>query len=319
LFAALGISDEGPFTRAFSYSNEVWLGPSVVLRLTPPERSWASAQEQDLLYRLPDAVPHPDVLGSGTYRDRPWLLLRRMPGITLMKAWPALSVADRRSVIHQLGQAMRALHHVPMPAHWQRADLRPDALSALAEPLDVAAPYQQPPERVHALARAARAVPGLDHSLVDAAEAFVAERLPLFSADRHVLVHTDLFGQNLLVEGGRLTAVLDFEMARLAASDLELDVPLRFCNWPHLPVPEEDEDLMRPEEFLRVPTWLAEVYPELFAMPRLRERMQVYAVMHDLRQSIQFPERPGDPAWKPAQRLRAIIRGRSYLRHLLPR
>ena len=24
LFAALGISDEGPFTRAFSYSNEVW-------------------------------------------------------------------------------------------------------------------------------------------------------------------------------------------------------------------------------------------------------------------------------------------------------
>jgi len=77
----------------------------------------------------------------------------------------------------------RLLHHVAIPPDWERPDLRPDTSVELGEPLAVAAPYQQPPERIHALA----------------------------------------------------------------------------------------------------------------------------AVMHDLRQSIQFPERPGDPAWRPAQRLRAIV------------
>jgi aminoglycoside phosphotransferase (APT) family kinase protein len=127
-----------------------------------------------------------------------------------------------------------------------------------------------------------------------------------------------MFGQNLLVERGQLTAVLDFEMARPAAPDLELDVVLRFCHWPHLPVPAEQEQRMRREDFRSVPEWLAETYPELFDAPRLRDRLEVYAVMHDLRQSIQFPARPGEPEWRPVQRLRAIVDGRSYLREVVP-
>ena len=147
-------------------------------------------------------------------------------------------------------------------------------------------------------------------------EALVHERLSMFNGNERTLVHTDMFGQNLLVQHGRLTAVLDFEMARAAAPDLELDVLLRFCHWPHLPVAPEEEHLMRREDFRPVPEWLAEVYPELFDVPRLRERLEVYAVMHDLRQSIQFPERPGEPEWRPVQRLRAVVDGCSYLRDL---
>src|SRR5437764_11150522 len=82
----------------------------------------------------------------------------------------------------------------------------------------------------HALAAAARELGTIDGGLVDAAEALVQERLHLFSRDPRVIVHTDMFGQNLLVERGRLTAVLDFEFARAAAADLELDVLLRFTT-----------------------------------------------------------------------------------------
>jgi hygromycin-B 7''-O-kinase len=228
-------------------------------------------------------------------------------------------VSERRSLIHQLGLAMRALHQVPIPTDWERPDLRPHALSRQLAPLEVAAPYQQPPERIHALAAAARELRDIDRALVDAAEALVLERLHLFSHDARMLVHNDMFGQNLLVERGQLTAVLDFEMARPAAPDLELDVLLRFCHWPHLPVAQEEEDLMRREVFRPVPEWLPEVYPELFGVPSLRDRLEVYAVMHDLRQSIQFPERPGEPEWRPVQRLRAIVNGRSYLDGLVPR
>jgi hygromycin-B 7''-O-kinase len=168
------------------------------------------------------------------------------------------------------------------------------------------------------LAAAAREVGGVDRGLVDAAEALVNERLHLFSGDPPMLVHTDMFGQNLLVEGGRLTAVLDFEMARPAAPDLELDVLLRFCHWPHLPVAPEEEHRMRRQDFNMVPEWIAEVYPQIMDAPSLHDRLEVYSVLHDLRQSIQFPERPCEPEWRPVQRLRAIVNGRSYLRDVVP-
>lgn len=71
LFWAMGIRDAGPFTRACSYSNEVWVERSVFLRLSPSERAWTSAREQDVLSRLRDAIRHPDLLGTGTYQGRP--------------------------------------------------------------------------------------------------------------------------------------------------------------------------------------------------------------------------------------------------------
>lgn len=120
LFTALGIQDAGPFIRAFSYSNDVWVGRSVVFRLSPVERAWTSAREQDILSRLPNAVPHAELLGSGTYEGRPWLLLRRMPGAAFMTAWPGLGMSEQRSLSRQLGLAMRALHQVPIPTDWER-------------------------------------------------------------------------------------------------------------------------------------------------------------------------------------------------------
>jgi hypothetical protein len=52
LLASLGLPDQGPLQRVASYSNAVWRGRTVVLRVAPPERSWAFAHEQDVLQRL---------------------------------------------------------------------------------------------------------------------------------------------------------------------------------------------------------------------------------------------------------------------------
>jgi aminoglycoside phosphotransferase (APT) family kinase protein len=310
------LPDQGPLQRVASYSNAVWLGRTVVLRVAPPERSWAFAHEQDVLQRLPSVVPRASVEVTGTHQGQPWLVLRRLPGRELGRVWPGLTRAQRRDLIQYLGKVLRALHTVELPVGWQRPDLRPETLSRRRTALEVADPYQQPPERIFALAEAARARPFVDVGLVEASLALVAERLPLFTRDRRVLVHTDLHWENLLVEGATLAGVLDFEMARPGAPDLELDVLLRFCCWPHLPAAADYEHLLRPADFRALPEWLAAAYPELFAGPRLRERLEVYAVLHDLRQGIQFPETPGrrQPAWSPWNRLRATLSGTSYLR-----
>ena len=260
-------------------------------------------------------MPHPKILATGEYAGRAWWVMQRVGGQVLGRAWPGMSVLHRRAVILQLGAAMRALHRVGMPVGWQRPDLEPAALDALRTPQEVAAPYQAPPRHIVALGEAARALPFVDTGLVDAAVQLVVERLPLFVDDPQQLVHTDLHWENLMTDGQSLTAILDFERARPAAADLELDVPLRFSYWPHLPVAPDYEASMHAADFRQVPTWLAEAYPELFAGPHLRERLEVYAVVHDLRQGIQFPEQRGltKPLSSPWNRLRATLSGPGYL------
>lgn len=292
----------GPFTPAFSYSNDVWIGREAVLRLsrtTGPDAR--QERERRVLAMLPPAVPHADVLAHGQHGGRDWLLLRRAPGQVLGRAWPIASLSTRRALIDQLGEALRALHALPVP-DWLGLD--PDA---------GVRQFQQPPSQIETLANAAAALPGVDRDLVAEAAAFVRVRLPLFTEDEAVVVHADLHWENLMVEGDRLSALLDFETTRPAAPDLELDVLLRFCRWPHLPVAKEYEQLMLPVDFGEVPAWLAAAYPALFAGPHVRERLEAYAVMYDLRLGMEYPERPGEREWSPWTRLRDLLAGRGYL------
>jgi hygromycin-B 7''-O-kinase len=316
--AAAGASDEGPFERMFSYANDVWVGQSVVLRVSRPD-SWTSQRhEEQVLGWLPPTVPHAEVLRSGVHAGRQWLLMRRVPGQALGRLWPAMAPAGRRAIVHQLGAALRALHAVPIPRAWQRPDLAPDRLARLRTPREVASSNQPPLAHGLAIAAAARTVPNVDRGLVDAELDLLVSRLPLFADDRPVLVHADLHWENMLSDGTELTALLDFETARPAAADLDLDGLLRFSRWPHLVVAEEHEQSMRPEDFRDVPVWLAEAYPELLAAPNLRERLETYAVVYDLRLGIQYPPRPDAPPWHAWSRLRATVDGRGYLREWLP-
>ena len=315
LLLATGLDTGTTFRRASTYSNDVWIGAEVVLRLARVGATWTFPHEQQVLSWLPDDVPHAKILATGEHAGRAWWLMQRVGGQVLGRAWPSMPVHHRRSVIRELGAAMRALHGVDLPVGWQRPDLAPAALTGLRTPGEIAAPCQPPPWHVEALGDAASALPFVDTGLVHAAVEFVVQRLPLFADDPRQLVHADLHWENLMTDGRSLTAILDFERARPAAADLELDVLLRFSHWPHLPVAADYEASMRAADFREVPTWLSEAYPELFASPHVRERLEVYAVLHDLRQGIQFPERPGvaQPPSGTWSRLRATLSGQSYL------
>jgi len=312
LLAAAGLGHAACFRRAFSYSSDVWIGDAVVLRVARAGDPWTLTHEQEVMSWLPDAVPRATMLTTGEYEGRAWLVMERVVGEEVARAWPEMSVQHRRDVIHQLGQAM---HRIDVPSDWQRPDLTAVALAALRTPEQIAAPFQAPPTRIWALGEAARALSYVDTGLVDAAIQLVGEQLPLFADAERRLVHTDLHWANLMTDGRSLTAILDFERARPAAADLDLDVLLRFSYWPRLPDAPEYESALHAADFQRVPAWLAEVYPQLLATPHLRERLEVYAVVHDLRQGIQFPDVPGvtkPPSW-PWNRLRATLAGDSYL------
>lgn len=304
--AMAGVPADGTLHKAFSYSNHVWVGDDHVVLIGRPGQRLLAHQAR-ILEALPPEVPHADVVAfTETETDQVQrLVLTRAAGVTVHEAWPGLGERERRSVVAQLATGLEALHAVGdverFRHHWVD---EPDLET-----------YQQPPRtRFPVLLEVARALPIADQAFLDALEAFMDERLDAFTpADERVLVHTDVHNKNLLCDldapgGPRLTAILDFEFARPAARDLELDVVLRYGV---LPMPDLAEETRR-AEVKRLARWLHEDYSHLFAHPRLVDRLEAYAVMYDLRQCVGWAAPyPDAPVWN---QLRELVAGRGYVR-----
>jgi hygromycin-B 7''-O-kinase len=308
ILAACGVRDE-PLEPVHSYSSLVFRGPRFVVRLQPAHHRQLLGHEVRVLPALPPEVPHAEVVGHGREERFGWLVLRRLPGEQLGRCWPNLAPADRQAAVEQLGEAMARIHAVPEPGRF------PHPWVEDPEP----ATYQQHPSRIGALAAAGRELPEVDRPLLDEVEAYVGERLDAFGPGEPVaLVHADLHFENLLWDRARrrLTAVLDFEMSRPAAPDLDLNVVLRMCGTPALLVAEDYEDRMHPGLFDGVVGWLAAAYPALFAHPRLVERQEAYAALYALRSLVGYWRVGWERPW-PVHELRDLVAGRQFTTRLL--
>ena len=300
LLSAHGLPND-PLTSADGWSNSVLLAPAHVVRFGAGRFRDAFAHEARVLAMLPDAVPHARVIDHGKIGSREWLILERVAGEPLDHAWPEMPSQERRRAIHQLGAILRTLHQMPLPPGLANPWLE-DALGTPGNPRDA---YHLPPERTGWLLTALRQDPLLDAALLDEAESFVAARLDAFAGDAHqprVLVHADVHFANLLWDGERLSALLDFEGSRPAVADLEFDALLAFCRNPA--AFRRGAAALSPDDLMEVPGWLAESYPVLFGHPRLADRLAVYEALWHLVQLQHFGLQPRGPA----DHLRALLR-----------
>ena len=301
-----GLPSDVPLERASSVTNEVWITPEHVVRVNRhPNRRLE--REAFLGPRLPDDVGYPGVVAYGGEIGADCLIVERRHGDVLSRAWPTMHRDERRRAVAQLATLLKRLHDTPAPA-----GLPPTATPQLlsSDVLPAVAPL------LEGLDRAAE----LDH--VDAA--FVTD---LRAAVRDLgvavepfasttLIHGDLHFENVLWDGYVVTALLDFEYARPAPPDLELDVFLRFCAHPQLHVAEDYEHLTRPEDYAEIPWWLADEYPELFAHPRVYDRARIYCLAYDVRDLLEVP--PDRPVRELHEhhayhRLGRLLRGESHV------
>ena len=297
-----------PLRRADSVTNEVWLADEYVIRvnrrLDPRLR-----REAALAPHLPPEVGYPEIVAYGGKPGADWLIVKRVPGQVLSRCWPSMSKVERREAIHQLAGRLRALHATPAPS-----DL-PD-LDATAPQLLSAVTFSPVMPLLVAIDRA-KQLPFVERELLDRAERLVTDTAgALAPFDTTTLVHGDLTFENVMWDGQRITAILDFEWARPGPSDLDLDVFLRFCALPHLHVAEDYEHLTHAEDYRDVPWWLAEDYPELFHFPNQFERVRLYAIAYDVRDLLLHPptDRVGTLSQHhPYHRLSATVDGTGYL------
>lgn len=280
-----------PLVASGGWSNRVWLTRTHVVRVSSGRFRDAFAHEVAVDRLLPRAVPHAPVLAYGRVGRQEWVIQARIAGRPLGEVWPRLSLGERQSAAAQIGGMLRALHTISLPTGFGNPWLA-DALAPGGQPGDA---YHAPPERHEVLLAAASRVPGVDHGVLAAARAFIAERLHLFAADSPVLVHSDAHFANLLWADGRITALLDFEGSRAAARDLELDTLLRLAREPQLYGDRDGQATMGRDAVRALPEWLASAYPELFSHPQLMARLAVYEALCQLVQLLHYPPGSGFP------------------------
>ena len=292
-----------------STTNEVWFVGPYVLRVCPVPGTRRLSNEAAVVKILPEGVPHATVVATGPGRVGEWLVSERLAGQPLSRAWVSMRENERQRAVHEVGRALRALH-----------SLRPEQLPDIPGFLvgdTLECPHQLPPSRVLELLHRAGRLPHVDPALVEAARALViTTRDALDAGPPSATVHGDLHFENLLWGRTGLIAVLDFEWTRPGPADLDLDVLLRFCADPAAHVAADYEHQTHAADYRSVPGWLREVYPELFAHPRLNDRLTLYCLSYDVRHLLLH--RPAGPESTlgvnhPLRRIRRLLEGRSHL------
>lgn len=213
LLRANGVDPAG-LTRYQDGSLPVYAAGELVLKLFPQVCAEDYLVEAGVLGavegRLPIATPA--VHAAGEHGGWGYVIMGRLPGVSLATTWEHTTVADRDRIAGQLGETMATLHAVPPPGivGWQPADWP----GFVAE--------QRAGCVAHQRSRGLTAdwldqLPGyLDE--VDAAGG-LADTEP-------VLLHTEIMRQHLLVTehpsgGWRLSGLFDFEPAMRGAREYE--------------------------------------------------------------------------------------------------
>ncbi|HRW37609.1 MAG: aminoglycoside phosphotransferase family protein [Acidimicrobiales bacterium] len=305
--AAVGLPAAN-LARADSVTNEVWLTDDYVVRVNR-DASLRLHREAVLSQVLPEEVGYPTLIQHGGETGSDWLVVTRLPGVPLSRAWPDMTVASRREAVRQIAERLRAVHRTVCP--------RLDGLHDVPQLLDPAPTGSQAVQRLLNTLQRAASWPHIDAGLMaDAIELVSSTASALTPFDVPTIVHGDLSFENILWDGEQVTALLDFEFARPGPPDLDLDVLMRFCALPHLHVPLAYEHLTRAEDYAEVPWWFAEDYPELFSHPRQFERVKLYSIAWDVRELLQFPPQEALSRLHkhhPYQRLSQSLRGTHYL------
>ncbi|HEV2126511.1 MAG TPA: phosphotransferase, partial [Chloroflexota bacterium] len=125
---------------------------------------------------------------------------------------------------------------------------------------------------------------------VEAAEAYyVAHRTALAYGVGPRLIHGDLHLANVIVDGGRVSGLVDWEWAGGGEPDVDLAHLVRWAWFPAHPAEEALGPLVGAEQYLPLIPALLEAYAEIGSLPRLWERLTIYEIEYDLHQLTHSP------------------------------
>jgi hygromycin-B 7''-O-kinase len=186
------------------------VGDLHALKLFPPHEAAACEAERRALDAVAGriGVPTPGVDACGELDGWHYLLMQQLRGEPLVDAWPRIPLADRTQMMHELGVALARLHALPTA---ELAGIGPAWIPFLAG------------QRANCVERQRGS--GLAATWLEQIPEFLGST-PLSPGPRHVLLHTEVMREHLIVEPGpggwELSGLVDFEPAMVGEAEYEL-------------------------------------------------------------------------------------------------
>ena len=94
------------------------LGDKVILKLVPPNWRAQGLAEIAAAEAIPTglSLATPRLLASGEINNWVYVVMSRLPGRCLADVWPDLSLEQKRPILRRVGELMRELRQLPVPA-----------------------------------------------------------------------------------------------------------------------------------------------------------------------------------------------------------
>ncbi len=226
----------------------------------------------DLLNEISKDLPVSEVVAFGHYGKITYLIQKYIKGEPLFLIWQKLSSQQKESLIKSLAGYLRNLysHLVPRFGIPYNSSSQFNSWREYCEDA-----FNVNLEEVIKL-KGDMPLPVLD-SVIN-----------YFDKNKHVLdvgeasiVHGDLWPANILVERGEIAALIDFEFSFWGAKDYDFFLTLQFCLFPNDGL--EGESRYLAEDFHDYYQLIKKNFPEIFLQKNIRERLNLYLIIHNLR------------------------------------
>jgi len=230
-------------------------------------------RETELLQSLINEIPVPRIYAFGQQDGFVYQIQQAIPGQNLFALWCHLQPNAQENIVTELVDYLKILHKRTFSDF---GDARADTPQYASWSAFLTDQFQHTLAELDALK--IRMVPGF----LELAINYFEEHKHLLEDAIPVQVHGDLTLVNILVDNGKISALLDFEYALQAPKDYELWVIEAFCLYPNDWVAEGNEAFCT-TDFANFIQLFRKQYPELFEIPHLRERVNLYHLDGNLR------------------------------------
>ncbi len=290
--------------RVSSTRNEVFLSKDYVIRTN--KRSDQRLKRETEVYRLlPNESWAPEIITYGTNNTNDYLICKRKPGASLARHWPQMQPQQRRRAITQIVAICKQIHAID-------GDIPP--LASSPHLLDFTNYSIVQP----ALEMLEKVSPFYDLHFLDDIRQKIDALYSIITFEKQLhLIHGDLTFENILWDGSNISAVVDFEWARAAPLDLEIDVLFRYYGLPEAHAPAEHQHSVKPQDYYAVPLWLMEDYPALFEVDKLTERLVLYALCFEVNELHHWQNADLKNPLHPHGRLKLLLGTGGYLEKTL--
>ena len=195
-------------------------------------------------------------------------ILEKIKGVSLYNVWHTYTEKEREDIIRQICNAMKGMHSVK------------------GKPYDWTKYIKNKFNKIYSEVKKFNIFNEEEQKLLEKAYDDFDKYL---DSNEFVLVHNDLHFDNIFVDNGKIK-ILDFERSMYAPRDFELDIFYRMIRKPWKFASEETEKYTDKEQYSNIISYVKKYYSELFNVPNLDERLEIYDIVYYLVQLVEYPK-----------------------------